>query len=276
MTYDPIVQKPDADLASRIVWFDAYVTNVDRTARNTNMLHVAPQRLWLIDHGATLYFHHSPGWDADPARARDPFPLIRTHVLLDRAAALDSIDDCMARALTADVIAGIVDCDSRSLADGRARPRCGGAAGGVRALSGRAARRRRGRSSRRRSVPAEYTYDYAIVRIVPRVERGEQINVGVILSCVDADFLEARIELDAARLLALDPALDLEAIRAGLATIPAVCAGGADAGPIGALPQRGRFRWLVSPRSTMIQTSRSTRAGRPIPARRSSTCCRRW
>jgi hypothetical protein len=104
-------------------------------------------------------------------------------------------------------------------------------------------------------VPAEYTYDYAIVRIVPRVERGEQINVGVILSCPEADYLDARIELDEARLLALDPAIDLEAARANLATIPAVCRGGAEAGPIGELPKRGRFRWLVSPRSTMIQTS---------------------
>jgi Protein of unknown function (DUF3037) len=104
-------------------------------------------------------------------------------------------------------------------------------------------------------VPADYTYDYAIVRVVPRVERGEQINVGVILSCVDADFLEARIEMDGAALLALDPALDLDAIRAGLATIPTVCAGGAAAGPIGLLPPRARFRWLVSPRSTVIQTS---------------------
>jgi hypothetical protein len=104
-------------------------------------------------------------------------------------------------------------------------------------------------------VPAEYTYDYAIVRIVPRVERGEQINVGVILSCVDDEFLDARIELDTARLLALDPGLDLEAIRAGLATIPAVSAGGPAAGPIGELPPRGRFRWLVSPRSTVIQMS---------------------
>jgi hypothetical protein len=104
-------------------------------------------------------------------------------------------------------------------------------------------------------VPDDFTYDYAIIRIVPRVERGEQINVGVILSCVDTDFLEARIELDPARLLALDEGLDIDAIRAGLATIPVVCAGGHDAGAIGALPQRGRFRWLVSPRSTVIQTS---------------------
>jgi hypothetical protein len=104
-------------------------------------------------------------------------------------------------------------------------------------------------------VAAELTYDYAIVRIVPRVERGEQINVGVILSCVDVAFLDARIELDPARLLALDPQLDLEEVRAGLATIPLVCAGGPEAGPIGALAPRDRFRWLVSPRSTIIQIS---------------------
>lgn len=102
---------------------------------------------------------------------------------------------------------------------------------------------------------AEYTYDYAIVRVVPRVERGERVNVGVILSCADLDFLECRIELDAPRLIALDPAIDLDAVRASLDVIPAVCLGGADAGPIGALPQRGRFRWLVSPRSTMVQMS---------------------
>ena len=104
-------------------------------------------------------------------------------------------------------------------------------------------------------VAAEYTYDYAIVRIVPRVERGEQINVGIILSCPDLDFLDARIELDEARLLAIEPGVDLALMRANLATIPAICRGGAVAGPIGELPPRGRFRWLVSPRSTMIQTS---------------------
>jgi hypothetical protein len=104
-------------------------------------------------------------------------------------------------------------------------------------------------------VSAELTYDYAVIRVVPRVERGEQVNVGVILSCADTDFLEAAIEMDDAAVLALDPAADLETIRANLATIPVVCRGGAEAGAIGALPPRGRFRWLVSPRSTIIQPS---------------------
>ncbi len=104
-------------------------------------------------------------------------------------------------------------------------------------------------------MPVELTYDYVIVRVVPRVERGERINVGVILSCVDSEVLDARILLDEARLTALDPSVDIEAIRAGLALITRVCAGGPEAGPIGELPARGRFRWLASPRSTMIQTS---------------------
>ncbi len=104
-------------------------------------------------------------------------------------------------------------------------------------------------------MPAEVTYDYVIVRVVPRVERGERINVGVILSCVDSEVLDARIELDEARLTTLEPTVDLEAVRAGLALITRVCAGGPEAGPIGELPARGRFRWLASPRSTVIQTS---------------------
>jgi hypothetical protein len=108
VTFDPVVEKPAGDLASRIVWFDAYVTNVDRTVRNTNML-MWHRRLWLIDHGATLYFHHSPGWPADGGRAGDPFPLIRDHVLIRAAHALEEIDPTMAGRLTPDTIAGIVE-----------------------------------------------------------------------------------------------------------------------------------------------------------------------
>lgn len=99
------------------------------------------------------------------------------------------------------------------------------------------------------------TYDYAVIRVLPRVERGEFVNVGVIVSCPAKRFLEARIELDERRLLALDPTMDLPSVRAHLAAIAAICAGGAPAGPIGRLSQRERFHWLVAPRSTIIQTS---------------------
>ncbi len=99
------------------------------------------------------------------------------------------------------------------------------------------------------------SYDYAIVRVVPRVEREEFMNVGVIVSCPLRDFLEARFELDEKRLLALDPTLDLETIRAHTNSIRMICAGGVEAGPLARLSQRERFHWLVAPRSTIIQTS---------------------
>jgi hypothetical protein len=99
------------------------------------------------------------------------------------------------------------------------------------------------------------TYDYAIIRVVPKVEREEFVNVGVIVSCPALRFLEARIELHEERLRALDSTLDMESIHTHLATIPAICAGGEEAGPIGQLSQRERFHWLVAPRSTIIQTS---------------------
>jgi DUF3037 family protein len=99
------------------------------------------------------------------------------------------------------------------------------------------------------------TYDYAIVRVVPKVERAEFVNAGVIVSCPERDLLLARIELDERRLMALDPTVDLESVRVHLAAIPTICLGGEQAGPIGRLSQRERFHWLVAPRSTVIQTS---------------------
>lgn len=99
------------------------------------------------------------------------------------------------------------------------------------------------------------TYDYAIVRVVPRVERGEFVNAGIILSCDVERILQARIELDEATLLTLDSSVDLELVRSILATIPAICAGGESAGEIGKLSARERFHWLVAPKSTIVQTS---------------------
>ena len=103
--FDPVADPVDADLASRIVWHDAFTSNVDRSARNTNLL-AWHRRLWLIDHGAALYFHH--GWDGDPAAADKPFPMIRDHVLLPLASGLAAADAALAPRLDAGTIAGIV------------------------------------------------------------------------------------------------------------------------------------------------------------------------
>jgi hypothetical protein len=104
-------------------------------------------------------------------------------------------------------------------------------------------------------VPALHTYDYAIVRVVPRVERGEFLNAGIILASDLERFLRSEIDLDEAAMLALDPHVDVELIKRTLAAIPAICAGGPDGGAIGRLSVRERFHWLVAPRSTMVQTS---------------------
>jgi hypothetical protein len=117
-------------------------------------------------------------------------------------------------------------------------------------------------------VPDKFRYDYAVIRVVPKVDREEFINAGVIVSCPELSFLEARIKLDEARLLALDPHVDLELVRKHLASIPTICRGGDGAGSIGQLPQRQRFHWLVAPRSTVIQTSpvHTGRCGDPAAA----------
>jgi hypothetical protein len=99
------------------------------------------------------------------------------------------------------------------------------------------------------------SFDYAVVRVVPRVERGEFVNAGVILFCSTEAFLDARIALPRARLLALAPSIDVALVERHLDVIPRVCRGGREAGPIGELPQRARFHWLVAPRSTVIQMS---------------------
>jgi hypothetical protein len=106
VTFDPLVFQPDARLASAIVWFDAFVCNVDRTARNVNML-MWHRRLWLIDHGAALYFHHA--WTSRDQHARSPFPLIKDHVLLKLADRIEEVDADMRVRLTAEKMAGIVE-----------------------------------------------------------------------------------------------------------------------------------------------------------------------
>jgi hypothetical protein len=105
VTFDPLVFQPDAKLASAIVWFDALVCNVDRTPRNVNML-MWHKRLWLIDHGAALYFHHA--WDKRGSRATAPFPLIKDHVLLKFASMLETVDAELTPLLTPQKIEAVV------------------------------------------------------------------------------------------------------------------------------------------------------------------------
>lgn len=106
VTFDTVIAKPEPELASEVVWLDAFVTNVDRTPRNTNLL-VWHRRLWLIDHGAALYFHHN--WNDDYlARARVPFAQIKDHVLLPAATLLREADAKLSERLTPEVIQGVV------------------------------------------------------------------------------------------------------------------------------------------------------------------------
>ena len=108
VTYDPLVIRLDDDQVSRIVWFDAFISNVDRTVRNPNML-IWHRKIWLIDHGAALYFHHAAGWETDASKPRDGFALIKQHVLLHKARTLREVDEQMAAALTPTVLTQIVD-----------------------------------------------------------------------------------------------------------------------------------------------------------------------
>lgn len=104
-------------------------------------------------------------------------------------------------------------------------------------------------------MPTLHTYDYAVIRVVPRVEREEFINVGVIVSCPGARHLQAAIEIDVARLQAFAPQLDQQALQPWLDAIVAICRGDAAAGPIAQLPPRARFHFLTAKRSSVVQTS---------------------
>ena len=104
-------------------------------------------------------------------------------------------------------------------------------------------------------MPEANSFDYAIIRVVPRVEREEFINVGVVLFCSKKDFLGAKLELDEELLKQLDPNIDLETLKDHLDAIPRISSGGDDSGPIGKLGLKERFLWLTAPRSTMVQVS---------------------
>jgi hypothetical protein len=104
-------------------------------------------------------------------------------------------------------------------------------------------------------VPALTSFEFAAIRIVPRVDREEFVNAGVIVFCLERNFLRALVHIDEARLNALWPEIDLDLVRRHLDAFPEICAGKPDAGPIAGLSVRERFQWLVAPRSTVIQIS---------------------
>ena len=96
-------------------------------------------------------------------------------------------------------------------------------------------------------------FEYAVLRAVPRVDRGECLNVGVVLYCQAADYLRVLLHVDEARLRSLDPSVDVDSVRSALAGVRAVCAGDAVAGPAATGSRRERFGWLTAPRSTVVQ-----------------------
>jgi len=106
INFDPVVTTVDAELASEIVWFDAFMTNIDRTFRNTNML-IWHKELWLIDHGASLYFHHS--WSNWEKTAKTPFTYIKDHVLLPQASQLQEADLRLRKIITPEIILAVVN-----------------------------------------------------------------------------------------------------------------------------------------------------------------------
>jgi hypothetical protein len=104
-------------------------------------------------------------------------------------------------------------------------------------------------------MPELFSFDYAVIRIVPRVEREEFLNAGIVLYGATQRFLAAQVEVDKARLAAFAPWMEIDFVEENLRAIPLICEGGAQAGPAGLMEQRARFHWLVAPRSTIIQTS---------------------
>lgn len=182
---------------------------MDRTVRNTNIL-IWNKELWLIDHGASLYFHHS--WKDWEEKAKLPFFLIRNHVLLPRATELEWVDTTFRPLLSDSLIQSIVSI-----------------------------------------IPEEF--EYAVIRVVPRVEREEFLNVGVILFCSRQGFLQTRYELNVERLKLFSVPLDPQELREYLKAFEQISKGTPQGGSIGKPPIADRFRWLTAMRSTVVQTS---------------------
>ena len=203
LAYVPAAQPSiDPGFAAATVWFDAYVMNVDRTPRNPNLLtwHGRP---WLIDHGAALYVHHVA--DDILPRAADRFPQIADHILLPHAAPIGEISSgwrrcCQGR--RSSVSFGHCRPTGLPPAEWENRTACGTATWSFSAGGSKADQR----SKRRRTVPERVPFEYVLIRVVPRVERGECVNAGVIVICRPRRFLAALVALNRSRVLVSNPA----------------------------------------------------------------------
>ena len=247
LPYNPAVgPRPTPEQAADIVWFDALVTNVDRTAKNVNLL-AWHGRLWLIDHGAALYIQHT--WRSPAEHARRPFANLTDHVLLPFAGSLAEADARLAPRLTVDALEAIVAAiPDRWLTRPTSAPPM--------STISAAGSRRRGRSFRPMPDAGHRSpFEYALVRVVPRVERGERINAGVIVFSRPRRFLAARTHLDEDVLRVLAPGCDPAEVRPHLAAIEQIAHGDAAGGPMATLALSERFHWLVSPSSTIVQPS---------------------
>ncbi len=247
--YDGVSFVADPEEAARVLWLDAYVANVDRSWRNPNLL-VWHGELWAIDHGAALYFHHA--YD-DPERfAKQPYDA-GDHVLRAVAGDLQRADAQLAaqvdESLLREVLALVPDAwltdDPRFTSAEAARESY--VAHLLARLEDRSVWLPGGR------LVTRQPFEYVVIRAVPRVDRGEFVNVGVMLYCQTAGFLGARIEVDEERVRAVAPDADVAAIRRAVEAMVAACEGGEHAGPVAGEPPGVRFRWLAAPRSTVVQ-----------------------
>ena len=218
----------DPGWAADVVWLDALITNVDRTPRNPNLLSWHG-RVWLIDHGAALYRQHAA--DDLATEAGRPFAPIRDHVLLPHAGSIADAHERLAPKLDAAAVDAVVGAIPQAWLSGRPRARP------------------------RRPALAREAFQYAVLQVVPRVERGERINAGVVLFSRRHRFLAARVGLDRARLAALDPETDAEQVERHLEALARVAAGDPQAGAVAAMEPSERFHWLAAPSSTIIQPS---------------------
>ena len=252
-TFDPAVNKVDARLASQIVWLDAFVMNVDRTVRNTNML-MWHNELWLIDHGAALYFHHS--WENMEEQSKRPFVQVKDHVLLPFATELNEADKEFHAVLSSDIIQNIVHLiPDEWLAI--AEP-TDVSADEKRNVYFDFLTTRLSHSSifLNEAIMPRHLYEYAVIRAVPRVEREEFANIGVIVYCASQRFLGIKFMIDQRRLESIYDAFNLYELIPRLQAFQKICEGAKEAGPIAQLPISSRFRWLTASRSTVIQTSK--------------------